>query len=676
MLLGLKLNLETDVQLKNQFETEYKFRWDVGNDILYWYRVESECLSFGCQETGLDPNDLKCGAPPPDGVRQLTIVAARGLADLCTKLKERSNQRPWNVRIRSIKKLSRPVRTTDFELVTGVPAGSSGPDLPEGQFFDTSDGSGRTGAGPLAPGVCQELTEEEFREVEECLEFSLDVDAFVHMGIFNESTLSFFSHEVSGGISFGGSAEALGANQILGTGLISIFGSADSIVDSYDIIGSILVDISGAADVTSPFLSYDASGGLTFSGQVGVISQNYDYIASGGITFGGTVEGLLDYVTFGSGLIKFGGQVDAFLDFVIGGGLITFSGFHEVEIPDRFAEGSGLINVLGASNFVFPAWNYHGIGGITLSSSTGFGLPVYEGSGLISIGGSAETDFGLGYTGSGSINISSFADVISTALSQTGSGSISFGGSARLSYLGDLRMADMGMRTLLSYVEAIFGESQGEELSINDPDVNAGCNCDPLPLAIRIRHNINTNNDLESFLFRNSFIMNRNDTILYKKNTNSWNKTYHFRGDGEITGSTENWLINIEFGCVGEIQNASLGQNLWKFCFFARRTIMDTGDDYDTRVLFVVPPESICERTPSKTLEMNFVYDTQLNLNISDFQVDVIVFNDEIGLFKGKRWIDDPNLEILVTEGTLPSTSQTLNLSPIFPTIPNVVREI
>ena len=230
-----------------------------------------------------------------------------------------------------------------------------------------------------------------------------------------------------------------------------------------------------------------------------------------------------------------------------------------------------------------------------MSGDAAVGIPPYEGSGAIGFGGSAFILAGSDHLGSGLISFSGGSELVSSSFSNFGSGLISISGTAKLSYLGDIRMADIGATTFMENVEVVFGETQGVELSIDDAEVESGCGCDPLPLALRIRHNVNEANKLESFLFRNAFILPRDDTLLYRKANNSWRRVRHYSGRGEITGTTERWILNFDFCCTSSIQNTDLGENLWKLGFFARRTIIETGEDFDTRMFLTVSPETICD---------------------------------------------------------------------------------
>ena len=85
--------------------------WNVNNNILYYYQVEGECLpQASCSDTGVDPQDSSCGEGI-SGQQSLLTLSATSLSELANKIKT-SSANKWP--IKSIKKFSRPVRTTDI----------------------------------------------------------------------------------------------------------------------------------------------------------------------------------------------------------------------------------------------------------------------------------------------------------------------------------------------------------------------------------------------------------------------------------------------------------------------------------------------------------------------------------------------------------------------------------
>lgn len=190
------------------------FTWDTNNDVLYWYRVECvctrdrQCLDLSALSS--EEADI-CQIPDPGGAKMMVMVAAYNLADLCTKLRSGSgtgfNNQGLCWPISSIHRYRRPVRTTDYVKVLGVPH--------------------------TDPDAYEALTELDFRQVAECLELSLDKDATIEMGMTTSVEMIYL---VNGSIEVTGSGDyssfTAGSYPFVGSGILEASGAADTLCGS------------------------------------------------------------------------------------------------------------------------------------------------------------------------------------------------------------------------------------------------------------------------------------------------------------------------------------------------------------------------------------------------------------------------------------------------------------
>jgi hypothetical protein len=126
---GLEYNVQTmsidqeiNFSINKKFNYDIEFQWEIGQQPLYWYRVQGSCnwptsqgsgldyppfLPGGCDVMGIQTTDMKCvGAIGRQSFVQ--NILARNTKDLCNQI-TRSRLR-WNVT--SVKKWSRPADPT------------------------------------------------------------------------------------------------------------------------------------------------------------------------------------------------------------------------------------------------------------------------------------------------------------------------------------------------------------------------------------------------------------------------------------------------------------------------------------------------------------------------------------------------------------------------------------
>lgn len=181
------------------------FHWNIGQPPQRWYRVQGACTFTnpdgglpdypgGCDVVGIQNDDQQCkgGLGRQQFVQN---ILATTVEEVCKELKRSK----LNWRIFSIKKWSRPA---DYTLDTGDP--------------------------------CNKLETVSFNDLPECLEFTVETNALIKMGISAEVIESMFFYVGSGGMSVGGGTFD-GGFYYEGSGTVRTGGSAESafLADEY-----------------------------------------------------------------------------------------------------------------------------------------------------------------------------------------------------------------------------------------------------------------------------------------------------------------------------------------------------------------------------------------------------------------------------------------------------------
>lgn len=292
----IQLELTSEWNLASTFDIEQDFLWDVESNVRYWFRIESECLPPECDWTDTDWNDPRCfgeghiqGEPIKYGTKYIQIFPARSVRNLCELISEPIN--PFWVpsfrwRIKSITRYNLTMRKSD---------------LLDGEIPD-----------------CITLTEEDFCNIPECMEFCLETPNVpnVSIGAHVGGVDTFLSYEGTGGFALVGGADHRGGTFFFytGQGGVAFGGSSDAISPAYAYEAEGGVALGGGADVISEHYQYEAEGGIALGGS-SIDLSIVSYEAEGGIAFGGgstssTDWGILDTVSIGATteLLSLGGN--------------------------------------------------------------------------------------------------------------------------------------------------------------------------------------------------------------------------------------------------------------------------------------------------------------------------------------------------------------------------------
>lgn len=263
-------DLRSEWSVEGVFSSGFLSEWQTGGgDDYYWYRVQGSCGEVRCDTAGVLNPDC-------ENMTFLTVVAARNITELCQTLSNPSINPRVDFRLESIKKYTRPVSRS-------------------------------------ASDECNELEEQEFCQIAECLDFCLDQDVRQSVSFSMRAIESIFELDMSGSIRISGQVQT-DRNKLyladLGTATISGFSSFNFSI-SHESSGSFLV--SGSAEESSSnYNFFSETGGFSVSGFARTSSPSRIYSdMEGSLSFGGFA--LLLYAPEFGGSVSISGSSDIFV---------------------------------------------------------------------------------------------------------------------------------------------------------------------------------------------------------------------------------------------------------------------------------------------------------------------------------------------------------------------------
>lgn len=217
----------------NNTEYSFNYTWIVGQEPFRWYTVEFRCPTIqtsaggqlaDCPTPGTNiVGDPRCDGCDPGGTRYFQVVAARGLSDLCNRLKQRFLTEPINCPIVSVKR-GRLVHTAD------------------------QDASNET------CNILEQLPEDEYCLIPSCMDFCLDEILYSFVGV-KSFYQRVFSYEGEIEINLATTPQYFKIYQ--GQIGIDIDGSSDVENSYYEYEGEITVVIDGSSDVENSYYEYE-----------------------------------------------------------------------------------------------------------------------------------------------------------------------------------------------------------------------------------------------------------------------------------------------------------------------------------------------------------------------------------------------------------------------------------
>jgi len=177
------------------------------------------------------------------------------------------------------------------------------------------------------------------------------------------------------------------------------------------------------------------------------------------------------------------------------------------------------------------------------------------------------------------------------------------------------------------------------------------CGCFQIPLVVELAHNLVRDNIFAKFLARNNYSISRVLDLKYNEPNDSWQSNLHYRGLSADANTEERWDLVFELQCTEDMGGIHIGRRIWKLAVGVYRKNLTTFEDFDTRIIIGLMPEIICD-TNANELDFEVSYNTQLDL--ASVRPDATIYQttlfDNIGLFKNRSWIDNPDLIFMVSQ--------------------------
>lgn len=234
--VGISKSFESSWSVDGVFRAEFLSEWNVGDGEYYWYRVEGSCGEVRCDTSGILYSQC-------NNMTFMTVVAARNLTELCTTLANPTINPRVDFRLGSVKKYTRPV------------------------FRDpTLD-------------ICNELEEQEFCQIAECLDYCLDYDVKETIPFSMRAIESILLVDMTGGIRLYGQVQTNKHKYyepFFPT--VGLAGSSDCIlILPHESSGLNQLSASGSAEVLSGHYSFVSSGGVEATGYARTVSPGRMY---------------------------------------------------------------------------------------------------------------------------------------------------------------------------------------------------------------------------------------------------------------------------------------------------------------------------------------------------------------------------------------------------------------
>lgn len=413
------------------------------------------------------------------------------------------------------------------------------------------------------------------------------------------------------------------------------------------------------------FYEFEDASRLRIGGESSTASQSYHYSGTGSVEIGSNNRYRVGY--------RFSARGPAFLS---GHGCIQY-----VEVPSG---GASLGGESRTTPFMETAQGGAKCGGDPLIT------PYFEsGSGGALASGIAKLTMAYRMTATDGVVVSNDAFVPTVVLRTTGTGSVSIAGAAVVRssnyswesdgnaiFVGgstDTRSSDITVPTLSVGFGMVVLQTTAtfeSDVHVGDADVLAEniskCGCLQVPLTIQLTHNIARNNIFANFLARNGLTLSRTVNLNYNSPNDSWQANLHYRGRAADSNTIETWTLVFEVMCTDTVGGISIGRDVWKTAVQVFRRNQTTGVDYETRVVVAILPEEVCGRTENQ-LNFRVAYDTELNVAVVTPNATVYqnTLFDNIGLFKNRSWVQDPELNLLVSQSVTDDPVRRLNLTDV-----------
>jgi hypothetical protein len=130
-------------------------------------------------------------------------------------------------------------------------------------------------------------------------------------------------------------------------------------------------------------------------------------------------------------------------------------------------------------------------------------------------------------------------------------------------------------------------------------------------------------NILREFLSRNHISLPKSFEILYRENTNTWQRSFHY------DTSSENWLIVFEWSCCDDYDP---GNYSWKYHLHVRK--QRGAVIQNTRVMINFASHGMLDKDEMFSVSFNVNASTKRVTSRQPIIVKYKIMTDEIGLFR------------------------------------------
>lgn len=417
--------------------------------------------------------------------------------------------------------------------------------------------------------------------------------------------------------------------------------------------GSGRVSIAGSAVQKSSHYSFTASGGLAVAGGLSTLAE-YAYEADGGLNVAGSYAQSLEAGVVGTPDTE---QME------IGGGLTPLDFKASAYNYDNFGGATGgtvVSSEFTELNIISSGWTWVAEEGVAIAGSADVLIGhkyVADDTPVLITGGFGQNFY---YEGNGTIRVGpEFDQAVIPVFSRL---AFSYGASGDGVTIGDsgafIKFADLGTFEVdmeanfqIAEINAIFGSVDVGETAVPVDTVLTACGrgCIDLPLIIDMNHNLNQDNKLSQFLFRNDLVMDSVFPLNYNNTNDSWQANLHYTGVSSV-GSRESWNIVFELQCSSFVSGVELGQSMLRFGVSVIQTNLDTGEDYDTRVISIFDPLSVCQRDVELIFKLTIDSKLKTTVVSPESTVQDTIVHDNIGLFKTGFWFENPEILFNVSE--------------------------
>jgi hypothetical protein len=417
--------------------------------------------------------------------------------------------------------------------------------------------------------------------------------------------------------------------------------------------GSGRVNVGGSAVQKSSNFNYVASGGLEVAGGLSTLAE-YAYEAVGGLSVAGSYAQSLAAGVVGT---PDAGQME------IGGGLTPLDFKASAYDYDNFGGATGGTTVSSEFtelNVISSGWTWAAEEGVAIAGSANVTIGhiyVADDTPVLITGGFGQNFY---YEGNGVIRVGPEFDqavipIFSTlAFDYESSGDgVAIGDSGAFIRFADLGTfeVDVAANIELAEINAIFGSVDVGETVVPVDTILTACGrgCIDLPLTIDMNHNLNQDNKLSQFLFRNDLSMASVIPLNYNNTNDSWQANLHYNGTSSV-GQRESWNIVFELQCSSFVSGVELGQPMLRFGVSIIQKNLDTGEDYDTRVMSIFDPLSVCQRNVELIFRLTIDSKLKTTVVLPESTVQDTIVHDNIGLFKTGFWFENPDILFNVSE--------------------------